>query len=161
MYSHSLKHFAALLQSSHWCVNPTFGMVLVKCAAVLLLLHKMVPIPACLLCFSHRLHSHQLPLAFCTAAAAASGLGYGSFPPLTFPEAVLWILEMIFMAGCGLPQQHLDLFSFCLSPNNDFLNGNHFFLFEQVAAATLSLLIPLQSVFLLFPIVPPKVTIAL
>ncbi|WIA11542.1 hypothetical protein OEZ85_011652 [Tetradesmus obliquus] len=31
--------------------------------------------------------------------SAMIGLGYGSFPPLTFPEAVLWILEMIFMAG--------------------------------------------------------------
>jgi hypothetical protein len=33
------------------------------------------------------------------AAAAAAGLGYGSSPPLTFPEAVLWIVEMVFMAG--------------------------------------------------------------
>jgi hypothetical protein len=27
------------------------------------------------------------------------GLGYGSFPPVTFPEAVLWIVAMVFMAG--------------------------------------------------------------
>jgi hypothetical protein len=27
------------------------------------------------------------------------GLGYGSYPPVTFPEAVLWIVEMICMAG--------------------------------------------------------------
>lgn len=34
---------------------------------------------------------HQIPQMI--------GLGYGSYPPVTFPEAVLWIIEMIFMAG--------------------------------------------------------------
>eukprot|EP00775_Hariotina_reticulata_P005141 gene5141-5381_t len=31
--------------------------------------------------------------------SAMIGLGYGSYPPVSFPEAVLWILEMIFMAA--------------------------------------------------------------
>lgn len=31
--------------------------------------------------------------------SAMIGLGYGSYPPVTFPEAVLWIVEMICMAG--------------------------------------------------------------
>ncbi|KAI8472380.1 MAG: cyclic nucleotide-binding-like protein [Monoraphidium minutum] len=31
--------------------------------------------------------------------SAMIGLGYGSFPPMTFPEAQLWIVEMIVMAA--------------------------------------------------------------
>lgn len=27
------------------------------------------------------------------------GLGYGSYPPETYPEAVLWIVAMICLAG--------------------------------------------------------------
>lgn len=41
----------------------------------------------------------QWTWAIFAVTSAMIGLGYGSYPPVTFPEAVLWIVEMICMAG--------------------------------------------------------------